>query len=143
MKMTGRHQIGLRALFDIAFHCRGQQAQVKDISARQGIPIRYLEEVMQELRKAKLVDARRGPRGGYVLARPAEEISVADIFAAFESSEPKTPHPTGADIPGQIWEDLSKEIQQVLARSLLSDFIARAEAAGLKRATAEPQMYFI
>jgi Rrf2 family protein len=84
MRLTGKTTIAIRALYDMAFHCRGRQAQAKEIALRQRIPLRSLEEVLQDLRRAGLIDAQRGPRGGYMLARAPEEIAVLQIVRALE-----------------------------------------------------------
>jgi Rrf2 family iron-sulfur cluster assembly transcriptional regulator len=68
VRVTTRTQYAIRALYDLAFHGRGQAALAKEIAERQAAPLRYLEQILQELRKAGLVEARRGPRGGYALA---------------------------------------------------------------------------
>jgi Rrf2 family iron-sulfur cluster assembly transcriptional regulator len=69
----------LEAVLDIACHAHARPVQSKDITERHGIPRRYLEQVMQELVRAGLLQGIRGPRGGYRLARPANEITVGDI----------------------------------------------------------------
>ena len=74
----------IRALFDIAFHSGGGPAQIKDIAAREGIPARFLEQIFQDLKRAGLVGAKRGPRGGYHLSRPAAEIRLGDVVRALE-----------------------------------------------------------
>jgi Rrf2 family protein len=80
--VTSRTHYAIRALYDLAFHRRGQAAQAREIAEREHIPLRYLEQILQDLRKAGIVEARRGPRGGYGLARPAEAVSLADVFRA-------------------------------------------------------------
>lgn len=74
----------MRAIFDIAFHSEGRATQIKEIADRQSIPPRFLEQIFQELKRAGLVTARRGPRGGYQLARAAAEIRIGDIVRALE-----------------------------------------------------------
>ena len=69
----------IEAVLDIAYYGGSQPVQSGDISARQGIPRRYLEQVMQELVRAGLLQGIRGPRGGYRLARPPAEITVGDV----------------------------------------------------------------
>jgi Rrf2 family protein len=54
--------------------------QIKDISKRQQIPQRYLEQIFHKLKGAKIVKSVRGPGGGYLLARPPEKITVGEIF---------------------------------------------------------------
>ena len=85
MKLATKVQHGVAALFDLAFHGAGRAAQAREIAERQEIPLRYLEEILQELRRAGLVDARRGPRGGYALAREPSAISLADVGAVSET----------------------------------------------------------
>jgi Rrf2 family protein len=83
MRLSTKARYGLRALVHVAN--RGY-ASAQMIADRQGIPSRYLEEIIGELRKAGLVVGKRGPRGGYRLAKPAQEIAVADVLQALGSS---------------------------------------------------------
>ncbi|MES1204680.1 MAG: Rrf2 family transcriptional regulator [Pseudomonadota bacterium] len=104
MRLSSKTGIGIRALFDMAFHCRGRQAQAREIARRQHISIRTLEEVLQDLRRSGLIGAQRGRRGGYALARAAEEITVSQIVRALEGplggslppAEPAGPRGVGA-----------------------------------------------
>ena len=82
MRVTTRTRYAIRALYDLAFHRRGQSALAKEIAARQQIPLRFLEQILQDLRRAGLIEARRGPHGGYALARPPAEITLADVLRA-------------------------------------------------------------
>ncbi|MCF6178333.1 MAG: Rrf2 family transcriptional regulator [Geopsychrobacter sp.] len=84
MKLSTKSRYGVRAMFDMAYHTGTLPAQIKDISRRQNISPRYLEQIFQDLKKAGLLNSRRGPQGGYSLARPAEEITVKDIVLAAE-----------------------------------------------------------
>ncbi len=69
---------------DIASHSPGFSAQVKDISARQAISPRYIEQIFQKLKRAGIVKSARGPSGGYYLSRKPEEITVGDVVRAAE-----------------------------------------------------------
>ena len=82
MRITTTSRYGVRALFDVAYHGGGQPTQIKDIAKRQRISQRYLEQIFNKLLKGGLLKSRRGPRGGYLLARDASEISVGDIITA-------------------------------------------------------------
>ena len=84
MKLSTKSRYGLRALFDMAYHSGTLPAQIKDISRRQAISPRYLEQIFQDLKKAGLLKSRRGPQGGYYLAKKPHEISVRDIIEAAE-----------------------------------------------------------
>src|SRR3954452_6653796 len=84
MKLSTKTRYGVRALFDIAFHNQGRPTQARDIARRQEVPLRYLEQIFQELRRAHLVEAKRGPRGGYSLARAPEAITLGDVVRAVQ-----------------------------------------------------------
>jgi Rrf2 family protein len=172
VRVTTRARYAIRALYDLAFHRRGQSALAKEIAARQQIPLRFLEQIMQDLRRAGLVEARRGPRGGYALARPPAEISLADVLRAVRGPleellgvEARGPRRksgvTGAagasraaaaravvpdladDIPALVWADVGARLINVLQQTTLADFVARAEAVGVRRAILPATMYFI
>jgi Rrf2 family protein len=96
MRLTTKARYGLRALCHVA-HRGYASAQV--IAERQSIPSRYLEEIIGELRKAGLVVGKRGPRGGYRLARPPAEIAVAEVLAALSSP---APNGSAGDPPDEI-----------------------------------------
>ena len=99
MRLSTKARYGLRAICHIAH--RGY-ASAHVIAEQQSIPSRYLEEIIGELRKAGLVIGKRGPRGGYRLSRPANEIVVADIIAALSSG----PAAVDADSPRDAISDL-------------------------------------
>ncbi len=82
MRITTTSRYGVRALFDVAYHGGGQPTQIKEIAKRQGISQRYLEQIFNKLLRGGLLKSRRGPRGGYLLARDAAEISIGDIITA-------------------------------------------------------------
>jgi len=148
LKLTTRTRYAIRALYDLAFHAgAGQAAQAKEIAERQAIPFKFLEQILQDLRRAGLVDARRGPHGGYALARSPAEISMADILRAVRGPlEDLLGVGTEAgeqDVPALVWGDVGARLIQVLEATSLADFVARAEAVGLRRAIAPATMYFI
>jgi Rrf2 family protein len=85
MKVGSKGYYGLLALADLAQNSRGRNlAQVKEIARRQRIPEEYLGQIMVLLKRANLVHGARGPGGGYRLARPAENISVAQVLKVLE-----------------------------------------------------------
>jgi Rrf2 family transcriptional regulator, iron-sulfur cluster assembly transcription factor len=164
LRLTTRTRYAIRALYDLAFHRRGQAAAAKEIAERQQIPLRFLEQILRDLRKAGIVDARRGPRGGYVLARAAPAVTLADVLRAVRGPiedvfalDGQAPSRTGrrrgpraaardaaeSDITALVWRDVTARLAAVLEGVTLQDFVTRAEAAGIKRAVRPPTMYFI
>ena len=149
MRITTRTRYAIRALYDLAFHRLGQAAGAKEIAERQKVPLRFLEQILQDLRKAGIVEARRGPRGGYALARSPAQISLAEVLHAvrgpleemFGFDAPADG--SGDDVPAAVWTDVRARLVDVLEHATLQDFVARAEASGVKRAALPTTMYFI
>ena len=152
MRVTTRTRYAIRALYHLAFHRSGQATQAKEIAEVQKVPLRFLEQILQDLRRAGLIEARRGPRGGYALARPPAEISMADVLRAVRGpleellgveEQPAEDASAQSDVPALVWGEVGSRLIDVLEHSTLADFIARAEASGVRRAVAPATMYFI
>jgi Rrf2 family iron-sulfur cluster assembly transcriptional regulator len=82
MRIGTMGRYAVRSVFDVAYHGGGQYTQIKDVSKRQGISQRYLEQIFNRLLKAGILESRRGPHGGYVLARDASVTTVGAIILA-------------------------------------------------------------
>src|SRR6185312_14013800 len=141
MRVTTRTRYAIRALYHLAFHRAGEAAQAKEIAQAQKIPLRFLEQILQDLRRAGLVEAPRGPRGGPALAQPPAENSLADGLPAVSGRE-QAPAPLD-DVPSLVWGEIGARLIDVLEQATLAEFVARAEAAGVRRAAQPPTMYFI
>ena len=76
MRLSLQVQYAICAVFDLAYNGVGEPMQGRVISARQAIPARFLEQIFRRLRRAELVDGKRGPGGGYTLARAPGEITL-------------------------------------------------------------------
>ena len=155
MKISTRCRYATLALYDIAFHGGGELTQIRLIAKRQDIPPRFLEQIFQDLKRADLVDGKRGRNGGYFLKREPEDISLLDIIVATdgpmeesigdktERSVPQGGGPkTSRCIPAMVWGELSVKVQEVYGAYTLADLVEKAEAAGLSRGDAG-YMYFI
>lgn len=84
MKFPVRLDYGVVALLDLGLYGQDEPVQLRHIAKRQGLSLRFLEQVMTSLKKAGLVESLRGAHGGYRLARPPEAIRVGDILQAVE-----------------------------------------------------------
>src|SRR5438309_10658197 len=86
MMFSTKAEYGVRVMVELARGMDGEPVALAEIAARGGLPLAYLEHLVARLRKAGLVDSRRGSRGGYMLARAATDITMAEIVAALEGS---------------------------------------------------------
>ena len=149
MKLSKKGRYAVRALFDIAFNNEGEPTQVKDIAARQSIPARFLEQIFQDLKRAGIVASKRGPQGGYNLARPAEGISVGDVIRALEGSILLAEEGNGERGPPSrrvidtVFRDLSARIQGCFDEVTIGDICSRAEELGVRRPGAQRHVYVI
>ena len=82
MRLTTKGRYAVTAILDLALHDADAPITLSEISERQGLSLSYLEQLFASLRKRGLVSSVRGPGGGYRLARPASQISVADVITA-------------------------------------------------------------
>ena len=86
MMFSTKAEYGVRVMVELGRGTGGDPIPLAEIAARGGLPLAYLEHLVARLRKAGLVDSRRGSRGGYMLARPASQITMAEVVEALEGS---------------------------------------------------------
>jgi len=86
MMFSTKAEYGVRVMVELARRPGGEPVPLAEIAAHDGLPLAYLEHLVARLRKAGLVDSRRGSRGGYMLARPAARITMAEVVEALEGS---------------------------------------------------------
>lgn len=84
MKISSRGRYGLKAMADLALNYGADKIPLKDIAARQNIPLKYLEQIAGALNKGGLIKSVKGAQGGYHLAMPPQEITVEQIVAVLE-----------------------------------------------------------
>ena len=84
MRIPAKVDYGIRALAEIAAAGPGVPVKGETMAAAQGLPLKYLLGILNELRRGRLVRSQRGPDGGYVLSRPPEDITLADIFRVLD-----------------------------------------------------------
>jgi Rrf2 family protein len=84
MKVSLRSTYGIMAAVDLAMQSGSAPVQAKSIARRQGIPARFLEQVLHAMKKAGLVASLRGAQGGYVLSKKPSELSIAEILEALD-----------------------------------------------------------
>ena len=109
MRVSLRSTYGIMAAVDLALQAGSAPIQAKSIARRQGIPARFLEQVLHAMKKAGLVSSQRGAQGGYVLSKKPSDVSVAEILEALEGPVLRmtemnwgsTPHDAVWDLTGQ------------------------------------------
>ena len=149
MRFSLQVQYAICASFDLAYSGQGEPIQIRAIAERQSIPPRYLEQIFVRLRRAHLVDSKRGPGGGYRLTRPPDEITLCQIVEAVEGpladSLQMSPPETGAIEyrPDFLWSELAQRIADALKDTTLEALCRQASRANLPGANADAPMYFI
>jgi Rrf2 family protein len=154
MRLSTKSRYGVRAIFDIAYHSGGLPTQIKEISRRQGITPRYLEQIFQKLKRAGIVKSIRGPKGGYYLNRKPEKIAVSDVIRAMEESmEPvfcarlakgrkkcrRESHCTAQ----LIWREAGQRISEYFDSVSIEKMCKMAKDLGIEKQLNHRFMYFI
>ena len=120
LRLSRKTLLALEAVIDIAYNARSEPVQAKEITARQGVPQRYLEQVMQQLVRAGILKGVRGPRGGYRLARERRRISIGDVVRIAMSLDEGEPEFDGGS-------DLGRRIVMPLIASLQEEVMTRLD----------------
>ena len=137
LSLSRKTLLALEAVIDIAFNARPEPVQAKEITARQGVPQRYLEQVMQQLVRAGILKGVRGPRGGYRLARERRRISVGDVVRVAESIEDdeeekiRPRSELGLRIVAPLVQTLQDEVMARLDSVSIEDLCQRARVQGV------------
>jgi Rrf2 family protein len=141
LRLSRKTLLALEAVIDIAFNARPEPVQAKEITARQGVPQRYLEQVMQQLVRAGILKGVRGPRGGYRLARERRRISVGDVVRVAESIEDleeekvRPRSELGLRIVAPLIQTLQDDVMARLDSVSIEDLCQRARTQGVDGAT--------
>ncbi len=157
MRLSTKTRYGVRAIFDIAYHNQDQPgvaAQAKDIARREDIPLRYLEQIFQDLKRAGLVESKRGPRGGYYLKREPQNITLGDVVRALQgpieemfvvenTGDKAEPVVTSRDVTVTLWKELADHVSSWFDNVSIIDLVRRGEELGLPRTGSGQPMYFI
>lgn len=115
LRLSKKLLFAIEAVVDIAYHAGAGPVRSTDISRRQGIPRRYLEQVLQQLVHHGILVGQRGPRGGYRLARERRRISVGEIIRIvrqLEGSADPASEPDGSEIGVKVLRPIWQEMQQ-------------------------------
>jgi Rrf2 family protein len=134
VRISAKVDYGLRAMTELAAAPAGP-VKGERIAGAQEIPPKFLENILLELRHAGLIASQRGAEGGYQLARPAHEISIADVIRALEGPiasvrgiRPENASYHGAaSALGDLWIELRTSMRGVLEQTSIGDLVDRSE----------------
>ncbi len=129
MRISAKADYAVRAALELAAAPDGEPVKGERLSEAQGIPLQFLEHILLELKHARLIQARRGAKGGYWLARDAREITLADVIRAVEGplaniheNAPEELHYTGAaEKLRDVWVAVRAGLRSVLENVTLAD----------------------
>lgn len=132
MKISTKGRYALRMMIDLAEHNEGTYIRLKDVATRQGITLKYLEQIIPQLTRCGLVKSYRGNNGGYKLSREPKEYTVGEIIRATEGS--LAPVSCIADTPNrcprqeecatlEFWEGLWKVVNEYMDGVTLADLL--------------------
>jgi Rrf2 family iron-sulfur cluster assembly transcriptional regulator len=129
MKVSTRGDYAARALLSLALHGSERPTSVKEIAERTNLPQPYLEQILLSVKGAGLVHSKRGVGGGYVLARAAEQITLAQIVDAVEGPQlslgEHPDHCEGHCILQEVWVGVDEESRRILERVTLAELVQR------------------
>jgi Rrf2 family protein len=150
LRLSKKLMFAIEAVLDIAYNAAAAPVQSREITRRQGIPRRYLEQVLQQLVRAGILSGVRGPRGGYRLARERRRITVGEItriVRAMERAEDPIADPAGSELGHKVvrplWQELQGDIMAKLDGISIEDLCLRAHQANLKSEAFEKLDYVI
>ena len=130
----------VESVVDIAYNGGSEPVRSREIAKRQGVPHRYLEQVMQRLVHAGVLRGVRGPHGGYLLARERRRITlgqIARVVRELEKLDQKEAAHAASDLADQvlqpIWNEMQEDMMTRLDKITIEDLCRRATALGIAR----------
>jgi Rrf2 family protein len=138
LKLSKKMMYAIEAVLDIAYHAGAEPVQSREITRRQDIPRRYLEQALQHLVRQRILVGVRGPRGGYRLARERRRISIGDIVRVvrdMEATSTLIEEAPGSELGQQVvrplWVELQNDVMKRLDSMTVDDLCSRANQAGI------------
>ncbi len=143
MRISAKGEYAAKAVLYLSLHYPGV-VTIHEVARRHNIPIKYLEHILLSLKKAGLLESRRGVRGGYTLARPPEKISIGEVlrvvdghFSEASCVEVDVQHPyvcPESDSCGlkQVWQDVQGAVERILFETTFDD-IRKRTLSGVAR----------
>ena len=138
LRLSKKLLFAIEAVVDIAYHAGAGPVRSTDISRRQGIPRRYLEQVLQQLVHHNVLAGQRGPKGGYRLARERRRISVGEIIRIvrqLEGTADPVTEPDGSEIGVKvlrpIWHEMQQQMMERFDNMTVEELCDKARQQGI------------
>jgi Rrf2 family protein len=149
VRISAKADYAVRATLELAGAENGQPVKGERLAEAQGIPLQFLEHILLDLKHADLVRAKRGARGGYWLARPAGEITIADVIRAVEgplaniqdATPEATSYPGHAELLRDVWVAVRANLRAVLERVTLADLAQGRLPDPVRKLTEDPDAW--
>lgn len=146
MRISAKADYAVRAAVELAAAAEGEVVKAETVATRQDIPLRFLEAVLTDLRRGGLVTSQRGARGGHRLARPASDITVADVVRVIDGplvfvngERPSDLEFTGtAETLLPVWVAVRSAVRGVLEGVCLADLLGDSLPADVRGLAAQP-----
>ena len=140
LRLSRKSVLALEAVLDVAFNATNSPVQSREITERQGIPHRYLEQVMQRLVRDGILRGVRGPRGGYMLAKPGNEITVGDVIRIVnevdvDDDNAASTSELGTKVVGPLWNEIESNILSWFDDITVADLCDMANRRGVMPAS--------
>src|SRR5438067_9280212 len=124
MNISVKGEYALQAIFDLASQRPGEPVKIADIARRQRIPQKFLELILSGLKQGGFVESRRGAEGGYLLARPAESITVGEVVRYVDGPPAKARGRRKVDSPfAEMWQQVDRAVSDVIDRTSFADLL--------------------
>jgi Rrf2 family protein len=127
MRLSSKTEYAIKTLMDLCTHGANGPVCINDIATREHIPVKFLEQILLALKGAGLTQSKRGPKGGYNLAKQADQISIAEVVRLTEGSFANSlPKESIASCPLQeLWSQVDNKISETLESCTINDLCAR------------------
>jgi Rrf2 family protein len=125
MNISVKGEYALQAIFDLASHHTGDPVKIADIARRQKIPQKFLELILAGLKQGGFVESRRGAEGGYLLARPAESLTVGEVLRFVEVPQHGRGRPRRqAETPfADMWQLVDLAVSGIIDKTTFADLV--------------------
>ncbi|HEX3878195.1 MAG TPA: Rrf2 family transcriptional regulator [Bryobacteraceae bacterium] len=125
MNISVKGEYALQAIFDLATQPQGEPIKIAGIAKRQRIPQKFLELILAGLKQGGFVESRRGAEGGYLLARPADSLTVGEVLRFVEGPQTSKGRPRRrVESPfANMWQQIDQAVSAVIDRTSFGDLV--------------------